>query len=149
MCLGFATRKMKGKTNTVYSMPWPVPRLILVYNYNTNTAPSTVPVHVPIPLPVPIPIPPQYHQEGNGTRDDITTTSASTNAITFLVLRSRRWLSGRACTSRHTSVKRLWVRIPLSPPAYGSFTLKARLFLSVKAWRQTRDFNLKTICLHL
>ena len=25
---------------------------------------------------------------------------------------------------------------------YGSLVLKARLFLSVKAWRQSRDFNL-------
>ena len=27
--------------------------------------------------------------------------------------------------------------------AYGSLALKARLFLSVKAWRQSRDFNIE------
>ena len=63
--------------------------------------------------------------------------------------RSRRWLSGRVCTSRHASVERLWVRIPLQSSCwalvpqvcsdlpknweqpdsvYGSLALKARYF---------------------
>ena len=55
-----------------------------------------------------------------------------------------------------TRVKRLWVRITLSPPAgplchrcaptclntEGSLALKAHLFFSVKALRQSRNFNL-------
>ena len=99
-------------------------------------------------------------ESSQGTHRAMTLLLLS-NAV--LTTRSRRWLSGRACTSRHASVKRLWVRIPLSPPAgpswhryaltcleternlaaaYGSLALKVLYFL---VWKHGDSLAILTV----